>query len=164
MRHSLPVDGAIGAPLRILVSACLLGALVRYDGGSCRTAALAGYDDIQWIPICPEVAGGLPVPRPPAQIVAPGVVQTEAGDDVSAWFHAGAECALQCCLQSGIRVAVLKEGSPSCGVHEIHDGNLLGRRVAGQGVTAQRLLAAGVAVFNEHEVADAVMASRRLAL
>ncbi|MDX8408662.1 MAG: DUF523 domain-containing protein [Mariprofundales bacterium] len=147
----------------MLVSACLLGEEVRYDGGACRMASLAEVDDVEWIPFCPEVSGGLLVPRSPAQMVAPGVVQTAEGADVSAAFVAGAEAALHCCRQYAIRVAILKEGSPSCGVHEIHDGSFEGRRIAGRGITADKLAAAGIALFNEHEVAQAIMASRERA-
>lgn len=148
---------------RILVSQCLLGLPVRYDGG-----AHGPFDLLQqWrregrvVSVCPEVAGGLPTPRPPAEIpsgqgaaVLAGriPVVTVEGADVSAAFVAGAEHALRLTTKHGIRFAVLKARSPSCGNHETYDGSFAGIRVAGEGVTAAALRQAGVRVFNETEL------------
>ncbi|QIB49802.1 DUF523 domain-containing protein [Pseudomonas sp. OIL-1] len=148
---------------KLLVSSCLLGQPVRYDG-----TAGGPYGLLQrWqaegrvIPICPEVAGGLPTPRPPAEI--PGgqgaavltgqlKVRTVSGDDVTLEFLSGAQLALQLVKQHGIRFAVLKARSPSCGNKENYDGTFTGTRVAGEGVTAAALKQAGVQVFNEEEL------------
>jgi uncharacterized protein YbbK (DUF523 family) len=148
---------------KILVSRCLLGHPVRYDGGAHGPYSLLQ----QWqaegriIPLCPEVAGGLPTPRPPAEV--PGgqgaqvldgqlPVLTVDGDDVSAAFVAGARQALALVQKHGIRVALLKARSPSCGNHETYDGSFTGTRVEGEGVTAAALRRAGVQVFNESEL------------
>lgn len=153
-------------PSPILVSACLLGRPVRYDGASrpCSHPALARWQaQGRLVAFCPEEAGGLPTPRPAAEIVAgknaatagaavlEGAVRvlTRAGDDVTSQFIAGAEAALALVRARGIRIAILKEGSPSCGSAEIHDGTFAGRRVAGSGVTAALLARAGVQVFSE---------------
>ncbi|MDR6235500.1 DUF523 domain-containing protein [Pseudomonas oryzihabitans] len=151
---------------KILVSRCLLGHRVRYDGGAHGPFDLLGSWQAEGriVPLCPEVAGGLPTPRPPAEI--PGgqggavldgqlPVLTDSGADVTAAFVAGAEAALELVARHGIRLAVLKARSPSCGNSENYDGSFSGTRVAGEGVTAAALKRVGVTVFNETELAAA---------
>ncbi|SDR70665.1 Uncharacterized conserved protein YbbK, DUF523 family [Halopseudomonas xinjiangensis] len=150
---------------KILVSQCLLGLPVRYDGGT------HGPFDLlrQWqsegrvVSVCPEVAGGLPTPRAPAEIptgqgsdVLAGQIRvlTIDGSDVTPAFVAGAEQALRLVREYDIHYAVLKARSPSCGNNETYDGTFSGLRVAGEGVTAAALRQAGVRVFNENELAD----------
>ena len=158
---------------RILVSRCLLGHRVRYDGG-----ASGPYDQLrQWldegrvVPLCPEVAGGLPTPRAPAEI--PGgqggqvldgrvAVITTDGEDVSAQFLSGAYQALALVREYGIRVAVLKANSPSCGNLLTYDGTFSGVKVSGEGVTAALLKRHGVRVFNELELPEAAAALKAL--
>ncbi|MBF7730026.1 DUF523 domain-containing protein [Pseudomonas sp. N040] len=151
---------------KVLVSRCLLGQAVRYDGGSHGPFALLQ----DWlaagrvVPLCPEVAGGLPVPRAPAEIpggqgdqVLDGLqpVLTEQGEDVSAAFLAGAAEALRLVREQSIRIAVLKARSPSCGNLHNYDGSFSGRKVRGMGVTAAALQRAGVRVFNEEQLMEA---------
>ena len=151
---------------KILVSRCLLGHRVRYDGGAHGPFDLLGSWQAEGriVPLCPEVAGGLPTPRPPAEI--PGgqggavldgqlPVLTDSGAEVTAAFVAGAEAALELVARHGIRLAVLKARSPSCGNSENYDGSFSGTRVAGEGVTAAALKRVGVTVFNETELAAA---------
>ncbi|PAV69484.1 hypothetical protein WR25_23638 [Diploscapter pachys] len=116
------------------------------------------------VPLCPEVAGGLPTPRPPAEIpggqggaVLDGQAQvlTVTGDDVSDAFLAGARLALELVRRHGIRVAVLKSGSPSCGNLQTYDGSFSGVKVAGEGVTTALLRREGVQVFSELELEEA---------
>ncbi|OPK10769.1 DUF523 domain-containing protein [Pseudomonas sp. VI4.1] len=154
---------------KVLVSRCLLGHRVRYDGG-----ASGPFDQLQhWldegrvVPLCPEVAGGLPTPRAAAEI--PGgqggevldgqapVITTE-GADVSAQFLAGAYQALELVEKHGIRIAVLKANSPSCGNLLTYDGTFSGVKVSGEGVTAALLKRHGVQVFSELELAEAAAA------
>lgn len=143
-------------PSKILVSACLLGEPVRYDG---RAQPLQDALLAQWrregrvIPCCPELAGGLPVPRAPAERQADGRIVTRGGQDVSAAFARGAACALALCRQHGIRLALLKARSPSCGNREIYDGHFRGQRIAGVGVTAALLRQQGIDVYSELELA-----------
>lgn len=153
---------------KVLVSRCLLGHRVRYDGGA------SGPFDLleQWIeegrvvPLCPEVAGGLPTPRAAAEI--PGgqggqvldgtaAVITTDGEDVSAQFLEGARQALELVQKHGIRVAVLKANSPSCGNLLTYDGTFSGVKVSGEGVTAALLKRHGVRVFSELELAEAAV-------
>jgi uncharacterized protein YbbK (DUF523 family) len=154
---------------KILVSRCLLGHRVRYDGG-----ASGPFDQLQlWldegrvVPLCPEVAGGLPTPRAAAEI--PGgqgaqvlegeaSVMTAEGEDVSTQFLSGAYQALELVQQHGIRIAILKANSPSCGNLLTYDGTFSGVKVSGEGVTAALLKRNGVQVFSELELADAVQA------
>ncbi|PYR72753.1 MAG: DUF523 domain-containing protein [Acidobacteria bacterium] len=146
---------------RVLVSACLLGARVRYHGGDAR----AQHDALdRWlaegrvVALCPEVAGGLSTPRPPAEIVERGSrlrVLTNESRDVTGAFERGAAIAAHAVQEHGIRIAVLKDGSPSCGSSRIYDGTFSGRAVAGDGVTAARLRSLGVRIFNEMELDQA---------
>ncbi|MGE8361816.1 DUF523 domain-containing protein [Pseudomonas sp.] len=151
---------------KILVSRCLLGHHVRYDGGAHGPFGVLQRWQAEGriVPLCPEVAGGLPTPRPPAEIpggqgaaVLDGVVQvlTVDGEDVTAPFVDGAEQALALVQRHGIRLALLKARSPSCGNLENYDGTFTGRKVAGEGVTAALLRRAGVRVFNEAQLAEA---------
>jgi uncharacterized protein YbbK (DUF523 family) len=143
--------------VRVLVSACLLGERVRYDG---RDAV--SHDDVlaRWsaegrvVRFCPEVAGGLGVPRPAAEIRGDSVV-TADGADVTASFVTGAERALEAALANGVRLAILKENSPSCGSTHVYDGTFTGTRVPGQGVTAALFEARGIRVFSEQTLAQA---------
>jgi uncharacterized protein YbbK (DUF523 family) len=136
-----------------------LGEAVRYDGGdSChhlnkksKTLLQQWQQEGLLLPLCPEVAGGLPVPRPVAEIMGDKVV-TQAGEDVSQAFHIGAEKALALCDQYRIQYAILKQGSPSCGNSLINDGCFSKTKIQGQGVTARLLIAHGIHVFNEEEL------------
>ena len=144
---------------RVLVSACLLGQPVRYDGGSKRrdNEILRRWQaEGRLVSCCPEVAGGLTVPRPPAEIAAPGddppVVRTREGTDVTSAFTRGAEAALAVARRHAIRVAVLKDASPSCGSSRVYDGTFTGRSVPGQGVTTRLLERNGIRVFTEDDL------------
>ncbi len=158
-----------GGP-QILVSACLLGAPVRYDGRAqdLRSALLDRWQAAGLIvPLCPELAGGLPVPRPPAEIEAGAQgwqvwlgqarLRDAQGGDPTAAFRAGAEAALALVRRHGLRIAVLKEGSPSCGSQRIASGHFDGVKRPGEGLTAALLRHHGVQVFSEHglEAAEA---------
>lgn len=161
---------------KVLVSACLLGFKVRYDGAD------RALDDAIWdrwqregrlVPHCPEVSGGLPTPRAPAEIAGDGgeavldgrarVVEA-SGRDVTDAFTRGAATAVSTALEHGLRVAVLTERSPSCASTNVHDGSFSGRLVPGAGVTAAALRRAGLRVFSEHELAAADALVRALEL
>lgn len=137
---------------KILVSACLLGEAVRYDGQSkpLRWPELSVWQQAgQVVSCCPEVAGGLPVPRPPAECQPDGRILTVHGEEVTAAFVRGAQQALALCRQHDIRIALLKEASPSCGSGVVYDGRFVGQQIPGQGLTARLLREAGIAVYSE---------------
>jgi uncharacterized protein YbbK (DUF523 family) len=144
--------------IRVLVSACLLGEKVRYNGAaaSSSSAQLARWlSEGRVVPFCPEVAGGFGVPRPAAEIDGRGRVMTQAGADVTDGFRRGAQLALDAARAHNVRVAVLKDGSPSCASDVIHDGSFSGRKRPGQGVTAALLERHGIRVFSELRVDEA---------
>ena len=136
----------------ILVSACLLGVPCRYDGKSkAKAEVLALQRERVLIPVCPEVYGGLPTPRPPAERQG-GAVRTRSGIDVTDQYRRGAEETLRLCRLLGCEAAVLKERSPSCGRGQIYDGTFSGTLTAGDGVTAELLTANGIPVYGESQI------------
>ena len=140
--------------MRAIISSCLLGAPVRYDGGSKpNTAVLELAEKLEVTRVCPESASGLPVPRPPAE-QRDGRVWLADGTDVTSDFERGSERMLALAKSSGAPLAVLKARSPSCGVHLIYDGTYTGRVVAGEGVFARRLEEEGICVVTENTVAS----------
>jgi uncharacterized protein YbbK (DUF523 family) len=153
--------------IRILVSACLLGDKVRYNGGAATTAnpVLSRWlDENRVVSFCPEVAGGLGVPRPAAEITrggghdvldGTGHIVTARGDDVTDSFVCGAHLALERAIAEHVGLAILKDGSPSCGSQYIYDGSFTGTRQAGRGVTAALLERDGIRVFNEQQFEEA---------
>lgn len=138
---------------RVLVSACLLGDRVRYDGrekGVHHPVLQRWLAEGRVVKVCPEVEGGLAVPRPPAERQPGGRVLTHTGLDVTDAFTRGAAEAMRLVRAHRIEVAVLKEGSPSCGSGFIYDGTFSKTQLAGQvGETTRLLRASGVAVFSE---------------
>ncbi len=140
--------------MRVAISACLLGAPVRYDGGSKpvpEVIELAGREGVEVLRVCPETASGLPVPRPPAEQRG-GRVLLADGRDVTEEFALGSRLCGEEVVRSGARLAVLKAKSPSCGVGLVYDGTYSGRLVAGQGVFAARLDEEGICVVTEDTV------------
>ena len=137
----------------ILVSACLLGTPCRYDGAPRPCGELARLEALghRLIPVCPEVMGGLPTPRPPAELQRDGRVVDRAGKDVTEAYRLGAEEVLELARAHRCTLAVLKERSPSCGRGQIYDGSFTGRLTEGSGVTARLLEEHGVQVYGESE-------------
>ena len=146
---------------RILVSACLLGEAVRYDGKAhpiTDPRLRAWQAEGRLVSCCPECAAGLLTPRPPAecQTTPAGTrVRTRDGIDLTDTFVEGARQALAQARANDVALAILKERSPSCGVHSIYDGTFSGRDISGSGLTTSALRAAGFPVFNEMELAEA---------
>lgn len=141
---------------KILISRCFLGEKVRYDGkGNLlnNTILHQWLSDGRLIAICPEVAGGLAIPRPAAEIQqGSNKVITRNGVDVTGAFLQGAKKALELCHQHDIRYALLKESSPSCGSQKIHNGHFENIKISGQGVCTQLLTANGIKVFSEENI------------
>lgn len=152
---------------KILISACLIGNRVRYDARHCLLEDKIFHDwqaQNRLVPLCPEMAGGLPTPRPPAEMEAGNAqriidgearVITRGGDDVTAAFLKGAQAALALAKEHDIKIAVLKEKSPSCGVVHTYDGQFNGHLVAGPGVTSYVLQQHGIRVFSDLQLAEA---------
>jgi len=125
--------------MKILVSACLVGENCKYNAGNnlCeRVVSLSQNHTL--IPVCPEMMGGLPSPRPSCEIVS-GIVTSTEGKNVDAEFRRGAEAALLVAKQNEVDLAVLQPRSPSCGVHMIYDGTFSGGKIPGSGVFATLL-------------------------
>lgn len=151
----------------ILVSSCLLGNNVKYNGGSNPCEIIIKHKDCgHFIPICPETFGKLPCPRPPAEIkngTGSDVLGGKArildkdGKDVTAEFKSGAEICVQLLTKHHITAAILKERSPSCGSKLIYDGTFSSSRIPGQGVTAALLTRAGVPIYSEEDMTEELL-------
>ena len=140
--------------MRVLVSACLLGVACRYDG---QSKAYPLVDELcrryEVVPVCPEIMGGLPTPRTPAERRNDRVV-TKNGGDVTEQYRRGAEEVLRLAQKLGCRIAVLKERSPSCGSGQVYDGSFTAALTEGFGVAAELLQRAGIRVIGESQLAD----------
>lgn len=151
----------------ILVSACLLNIPVRYKGDGNPCSLLFPYAaNGQLLPFCPEVAGGLPTPRLPAEIsggTGSDVWQNKArvvndqNEDVTDAFKAGAKLCAEVCRRYNITAAILKQRSPSCGSSAVYDGSFQGRRIPGMGVTAALLAQQGIKIYSEEDVTEKLL-------
>ena len=136
----------------VLVSACLLGIGCRYDGKhKANSEVLKLGEKYNLIPVCPEIYGGLPTPRVPSERIGDKVMMKN-GNDVTENYQRGAREALELCRIYNIKIAVLKERSPSCGKGEIYDGTFSGALTERDGVTAELLMANGIRVLGESEI------------
>lgn len=152
---------------KVLVSACLLGNKVRYDGRS-----LLSSDGIleKWVEqgrvvsICPEVSSGMSIPRAPSEInngdgygvLAGNSSVFEAnGNNVTDKFLLGANNTLAICKENNVEVAILAENSPSCGSSSIYRGDFSGAKIKGAGVTSALLISNGIKVFNQYQLEEA---------
>lgn len=159
---------------KILISACLLGKKVRYNGNAVSISC-----DIvdQWlaegrvVSTCPEFDAGMSIPRAPAEIIdgngdtvwaGTSSVVANTGVDVTAFFMKGAQMALELCKKHNIRVAILTENSPSCGSSAIYDGSFTGTTKSGYGVTTALLRKNCIEVFSQHNIDSAHKALQRI--
>lgn len=146
----------------ILVSACLLGQDCKYNGANNRNQAVIDYlADKEYLPVCPECYGELPTPRPPSEICGgdgldvlegKAKVLSAEGRDVTEAFIKGAQKLLEAAQQYEEPLAILKEKSPSCGLHFIYDGSFSGKVVHGSGVATALLRQNGIQVLSEKEI------------
>jgi len=153
--------------IKLLVSACLIGERVRYNGEvKTHDSSILEYWQYQrrLVPFCPEVAAGLSVPRPCSEISGSNgsavlhghtSVMNISGQDVTKYFLTGAKKALELARSNKIEIAVLKDGSPSCGSTYIYDGSFSQIKRPGRGVTTALLQENGVRVFSEREIPKA---------
>jgi uncharacterized protein YbbK (DUF523 family) len=147
MRRRLPAEG------KILVSACLAGRACAYDGGARPDETILRLvAEGRAVLVCPEEEGGLPTPRPAAEIRSGGRVVTKDGEDVTAEYERGAEIAVARAQANGCTAAVLKARSPACGCGEVYDGTFTRTLATGDGVAAAALKRAGVEIFTDEDV------------
>lgn len=136
----------------ILISSCLLGANCRYDGKGVPMGQIDFLlEKFHPVPVCPEIMGGLTIPRRPCERVGDRVMN-DAGEDVTEYFVKGAEEVLMLARLYGCKYAILKEKSPSCGYGKIYDGTFSHKVIDGSGVLAELLEAEGIAVYGESEL------------
>lgn len=140
-----------------IISGCLLGHNCKYNGGNNRNEDVIRFcEEHEYLVVCPESAGNLPTPRPPAEKVGNRILNSE-GEDVTEKFLKGAEISFKICMQMAamknepIEGAILKANSPSCGFGKIYDGTFSGTLVDGNGVFASMLLAQGIEIITEKE-------------
>lgn len=146
----------------ILVSACLAGKPVRYDGTDCLHLKVQQLiHERKAIAICPELLAGLPTPRPPAEIIGgdgyavlAGTAQVieQSGRNVTEQYIQGAYSTLAIAQKYQATHVVLKENSPSCGSQQIYDGSFFGIRRDGVGVTTALLRQHGILVLSEKQL------------
>ena len=140
---------------KLLISACLAGENVRYDGKNNLINEFEKLqDDFELQYICPEVQGGMVIPRLPCEITSflPLKITNEFGIDNKDHFIEGSSIALDLCQRLNIKYALLKSNSPSCGNEKIYDGTFSGTLINGAGVTAKTLMDHGIKVFNETQI------------
>ena len=158
----------VSTPL-ILISACLIGQAVRYDGDSklINHPILLNWSELGLlISVCPEVEGGLPIPRHPAEIHnhSDGSISVINVDnyDVTKEFDNGANTALKLCFDNCIKMAILTESSPSCGSRKVYDGSYSSVKIDGEGVTTKLLRENDIKVFSEYELDEALNFHKKL--
>lgn len=134
---------------RYLISACLCGICCRYDGSCYNIDRFMRLTEQGLaLPVCPEMLGGLPVPRPASERMNGRVLGRDGGDLTEA-FQAGAQRTLELAFKYQIRSVIFKERSPSCGCNTIFDGSFSGSLIPGEGVTTALLREYGITVLNE---------------
>lgn len=137
-----------------LVSACLLGRNCKYNGKNNYNEQVVEFcEGKECISICPEELGGLSTPREPSEILGDRVVSS-SGRDVTEAFKRGASESLRIGLEHGVRVAILKSRSPSCGLGEIYDGSFSKVLRAGNGITSKLLLENGLRIYGECDIEE----------
>lgn len=154
--------------IQVLVSSCLLGQPVRYNGAdapSDKNIMSQWQREGRLVHFCPEISAGFPIPRPPAETVGgdgrlvltgEARVFEDTGADVTEMFIEGAQKAVDYAEKNNVRLAVLTDGSPSCGSTYVYDGTFKGGTVPGKGVTAELLEQNGIRVFSEDRIEEAV--------
>lgn len=134
-----------------LISACLIGEHVRYDGkNNVHEVAKQLMDHNLAIPVCPEVLGGMTIPRIPSEIVGDNV-RSKTGEDVTHFFMNGAKKTLDIAKKNHVNIAILQARSPSCGSKQVYDGTFSGQLIEGQGITTSLLEQHGIHVITIDE-------------
>ena len=143
---------------KVLISSCLLGENVKYNGGN---NSIINNPFIQFlksqnllVSVCPEVEGGLPIPRIPVEIKNNRAIN-RIGEDKTKEFNHGAKIALKKSIKNGIEMAILKSRSPSCGATKVYDGSFSNKLIYGDGISAKLLKENGISIFTEEELEEA---------
>ncbi|WP_326911171.1 2-thiouracil desulfurase family protein [Sedimentibacter sp. MB31-C6] len=140
-----------GHDFEYIVSSCLCGVKCRYDGKEITSEKIKKLvDEGKAIMVCPEVLGGMPVPRLPCEIKN-NRVYTITSDDKTSYYISGAKKALEIAKKYGIKKAILKEKSPSCGSNHIYDGTFSRTLISGEGLTTKLLRQNGIEVISDEE-------------
>lgn len=140
--------------IKIFVSPCLRGYNVKYNGKNNLNAnlmLLLKQFDVKIYSLCPEVSGGLNIPRDPCEIKDNDVINNK-GISCKREYEQGAKNALKLCQDENIKIAILKENSPSCGSNYIYDGNFNNKLIPGLGITANLFKQNNIKVFNEKQL------------
>jgi uncharacterized protein YbbK (DUF523 family) len=141
--------------LKVIVSACLAGDNCKYSGGNNFNQKMMDFlKNHEMVKVCPEVLGGLPTPRPSAEIVNGRVMNTQ-GADITREFELGAQKAFQIVQKENPDLIILQSRSPSCGTRQIYDGTFSGRKIPGHGLFAALCIKAGYRVLDIEDMADA---------
>lgn len=136
----------------LLVSGCLLGENTKYNGKNNYIPLIEKIKEkYNIIVICPEVMGGLSIPRDPSEISGNKVINNKM-KDVTFEYNKGAEIALELAIKNNCKKALLKEKSPSCGVNYIYDGTFSGNIICGMGITTKLLVSNNIDVYSENEI------------
>lgn len=140
---------------KILISACLLGQNVKYNGGNNsildNSIIKTLLKNNQLIPVCPEVDGGLPTPRVPVELQNSKAINKN-GEDKTKEFTLGANIAVEVAKKHNIKIAILKAKSPSCGISKIYDGSFSKTLVSADGIACSALRKIGIKIFNENNL------------
>ena len=111
--------------IKLGISSCLLGEKVRYDGGHKLDhyikETLGNYVD--WVPVCPEVQYGLPVPREAMRLIgtagSPRLVTIHTGADHTDGMLSWAKQRLDRLEKEDICGFIFKSRSPSSGLRDV---------------------------------------------
>ena len=140
--------------MKVIVSACLAGDNCKYNGGNnLNQKMMAFLQTHEIIKVCPEVLGGLPTPRPSAEIVNGQVMNTE-GKNITKEFSLGAQKAFEIVQQKNPDLIILQSRSPSCGIKQIYDGTFSGKKIHGHGLFAEFCIKAGYKVLDTEDIDD----------
>lgn len=142
-----------------IVSACLAGIKCRYDGNSSDNEFVMNLIlEGKAIAVCPELLGGLKTPRPACEVITGNDgkkhVITKERQDFTKEFAEGARKTLELAKKKGIKKAILKGKSPSCGCGLIHDGSFTGAMIGGNGLTADLLSKSGIKVYTDKQIEE----------
>lgn len=145
--------------MKVIVSACLLGYNYKYNGKNNYCSELVEFlekENIEIIPICPEVFGGLSTPRNPSERIGNKVLMNN-NNDVTNEFNKGAKKALDLAFENDCKIAIMKAKSPSCGFGEIYDGTFSGVLINGNGVTGDLFFENNIIICNEINYKEVVL-------